>query len=616
MTVAQRVGATRAYLAAAALIGAAIVWFALARVNPVLAGAVTIALLVRWRTVFSTRRVVLWLEERLPELRYSLAALVDEPETRFRPVLEGNVRGARFAKPLAFAGLQLVGLPLVLLALARVGSTVALPSARTADRIAAGASSFAAVVTPPAYSRLRSDTLREPTTIAALVGSDLRFMGRVTAQSTMPKRPTVLRLGERLVALEPFVDSAPRVVLELPGRDTVLPAQPSPIQLTASARDGIGLASAWFELIVSSGSGETFTFKSAVLGRTSASGAHDLQLETVLRLDTLGLKPGDMVHVRAVARDINPASDAETGSSETRTLRVFRPGDSDSVAVEAAFPLEVGKGEVSQRMLIMLTEALVKQQRALAQPALIAESRNIGRDQTRLRKRVGTIIFTRLTGAPGGDDDEAAAQADTVSPGEALLRAASTATGAGVSETTEEEEGGPVIGINRPLLEAYNAMWDAERKLAIGEPRQALPPMRTALAAIQRARAAERLYLRGRPPAVTLDIPRIRLTGKREGIDPVGRDPRGSEIAATRARQARLSAALALLQRDPAAAVDSIILLRIDALSTQPRVASALQSAINELRAGRDARASLRAARRALAGPVRASSDTRWGGPW
>jgi hypothetical protein len=618
MTVAQRVGATRAYLAAAALIGTTIVWFALATLHPALAAIVTVAMLVRWRSVFSTRRVVLWLEERLPELRYSLAALVEEPETRFRPVLERNVRSARFARPLALAGLQMVGLPLVLLAISRVGTIVERPGARNPDRVTASERRFGAIVTPPAYSRLRSDTLREPTTISALVGSDLRFTGRWPGRSTMPPRPTVVRLGQRLVALEPFVDSAPRVVLELPTRDSVLPAQPSPIRLTASVRDGIGLASAWFELIVSSGSGETFSFKSAVLGRAPANGARELRLETVLRLDTLGLKPGDMVHVRAVARDINPTTDAETGSSETRTLRVFRPGDADSVAVEAALPLEVGKGEVSQRMLIMLTEALVKQQRTLAQPALLAESRNIGRDQTRLRKRVGTIIFTRLTGAPGGDEDEANAQADTVSPGEALLRAASAATGAGVSETTEEEEGGPIIGINKPLLEAYNAMWDAERRLAIGEPRQALPPMRTALAAIQRARAAERLYLRGRPPAVTLDIPRIRLTGKREGIDPTARDPRASEVAATLVRQARFSAALALLQRDPAAAVDSLMLLRVDALSAQPRAAAALQSAISELRAGRDATAPLRAARRALAGPVRASSDTRWsgGGPW
>ena len=608
MTGARRVGATRAYLAAAALLGAAIVWLALAGVHPLLATVAAVALLVWWRSVFSRRRVVLWLEERLPELRYSLAALVEAPTTRFQPILERRVRAARFARPLALAGLRLVGLPIVLLVAARMSTMVAKPTMTNVTRLTRGENRLAAIVTPPAYARLPSDTLSEPTTIAALVGSELVFEGRVSSRSTMPRQATVLRLCDRTVTLEPRPDSAPRVGLDLPAHDSVLSAIRGRIALAATAHDAIGIRSGWFELIVSSGSGESFSFRSAVLGRTSSDGARELHLAAVLRLDTLGLKPGDMLHLRAVARDGNPASDAELGSSETRTLRVLRAGDGDSVAVEAALPPDVGRGEVSQRMLILLTEALVKQERTLAQPARLTESRSIGRDQTRLRKRVGQIIFMRLTGAPGGDDEEAEAQADTVSPGEALLRAA------GAAEATEEAEGGPIVGINRPLLEAYNAMWDAERRLSIGEPHEALPSMRAALAAIQRARAAERLYLRGRAPTVTLDVARIRLTGKREGIDPIARNPRGSAIAGMLARQARFHRALELLEQDRAAAVDTLMLLRVEVLSEQPPVAGALQSAIADLRAGRDATASLRAARRALSEGARGgSSDVRWG---
>jgi len=80
-------------------------------------------------------------------------------------------------------------------------------------------------------------------------------------------------------------------------------------------------------------------------------------VNAALRLDTLDLKPGDIVHLRAVARDANPASDAEAGSSETRTLRVYRRGESDSVEIEALPPPEVGKSELSQRMLIMMTRS-------------------------------------------------------------------------------------------------------------------------------------------------------------------------------------------------------------------------------------------------------------------
>src|SRR4030095_7769306 len=107
-----------------------------------------------------------------------------------------------------------------------------------------------------------------------------------------------------------------------------------------------------------------------------------------------------------------------------------------------------------------------------------------------------------------------------------------------------------------------NAMWDAERRLGIGEPREALPHMRAALAAIQKARAAERLYLRGPPPRIVLDIPRIRLSGKKDGIDPGARSPRASEVAAALSRQARFRLALELLAGGgEAAAVDSLTLL-------------------------------------------------------
>ena len=143
--------------------------------------------------------------------------------------------------------------------------------------------------------------------------------------------------------------------------------------------------------------------------------------------------------------------------------------------------------------------------------------------------------------------------------------------------------------------------------------------MRAALAAIQRARAAERLYLRGKPPNIVLDIAKLRLTGKREGIDPVGRAPRGSLAAEELARRARFSGALELLAqgRNAAAAVDSLILLRVEVLADQAPLAAALETAIDDLRSGRDATGSLRAARRALIGePSTARTDARWSGAW
>jgi hypothetical protein len=633
MTVRQRVIAIQLVLAATVVAGAIAVFFAAANLQRpygVIVGiAAALALLFGFRAVFSRRRVILWMEERVPSLRYALVALSEHPDSRYRGILEARVRDSSMQRPLAVAFVRLALLPLiVVLALqfiakpliARTVAGASRPEAGTPRPVAAGDQIFVAIVTPPNYSRLPADTIENPTSVSALVGSSVQFVGAWSADVTMPRQPTALRLSgrtERIVVLEPRADSAPAVVLELPVRDTVLPTAAGVLTLSASARDDFGVATGWFEMIVSSGGeGETFNARSAVFGRVAAAQALQLQLNAVLRLDTLGLKPGDVVHLRAVARDANPARDAEPGSSETRTLRVFRRGEGDSVAVEAAPPPEVGRSELSQRMLINMTEKLVADMRRLSRNDVTREASNIAREQARLRRRVGAIIFTRLTGDEPEPDDTAGIDIDTLPPGEALLKAASAATNIPEHMHSEEEQGGDgtVIGINAPLLEAFNAMWEAERRLGVVEPRQALPHMRAALAAIQRARAAERLYLRGQPPKIVIDLARVRLSGKRDAIDPTLRTPRASAIAALAARRERFYAALDRLEAEPGAAIDSLTILRVDALTPAPVFAAALGTAIDDLRAGRDATASLLSARRALSGAPTSGAQTRWSG--
>ncbi|HEX5634912.1 MAG TPA: hypothetical protein VFX50_16830, partial [Gemmatimonadales bacterium] len=167
---------------------------------------------------------------------------------------------------------------------------------------------------------------------------------------------------------------------------------------------------------------------------------------------------------------------------------------------------------------------------------------------------------------------------------------------------------------NRPLLEAYNAMWEAGRELGAGEPARALPPMYVALAAIQRARAAERIYLRGAPPPVVIDIAKVRLQGKDRG-DPVRRSPRPPLDDGRRAALTRFARALALLASGETSGADSLLVLRADVADAQPVAAAALEDAIAALRLGRDATSPLVRARRALEGEVTVrDSLAPWGG--
>ena len=700
--------AARALLwaAAAALLFAAVATIAVRRWGRVdsaaswagsaLIGVVVLVILLGpWRRL-TVPRVALWIEERVPRLQYALVTAVD-PATASAataPLLDRQIASVSWSaetrraigRALVWPGVAViaaVGASLLAQrgAFAGVAPRTGVPSATsTASRnVASPFARLSATVRTPAYAGGRELRLESPASIVALAGSSVTFDAPgagegVTADvggQTLPvqrtgdawravlavgDRPTLVRFrhasGERIVALEPRADSVPTVRLLMPQRDTVMRIARGALSLSAEVHDDIGLASGTFEYIVSSGEGESFKFRSGTLGARQYGGVANGALAASLALEALKLAPGDMVHLRAVARDGNTVGGPGVGSSETRVLRIARAGEYDSIAVEGAPPPEADKSMISQRMLIILTEALDRRRPTLARETLISESRSIARDQTRLRRRVGDIIFARLgdnpTGEEGRDPDEQPASSDTAlradsasrhaarraaaragrsareiaaadsadSARAALLRAASAATGKGDEILDFEGDETPVVAINRPLLEAYNAMWEASRELDQGETGRALPPMRRALAAIQRARQAERIYLRGKAPTVVVDLARVRLTGKETGAANA-RAPRQPVDPGAARRAERLAAAIELASRVPAAAIDSLVLLRVESLDAAPRLATAIADALDAMRSGRDATTLLARARRVADGTVRGAGRIgAWSGVW
>ncbi len=621
----------------------------------IIAAVATVApLAVLWRGRYarSHSRVALWLEERVPSLQYALITAVEPQPATIASALEGVIAGTRWTVPLRRATIRAIAPPLggvavllsVLLLTGRLESAPlsgrtgpdGVATSRLAVRPDAPSriATIRAVVVPPAYSGEPSRTLDNPSTIEALVGSRVTLTGsgspdqlsaRVDAVArtivadergwvlrlVMPPRASALHLTDRgynrLLVLEPRLDSVPQVTLVLPARDTVFRNPVGSLALSAEARDDFGLTSAWLEYIISSGEGESFNFRSGVLGRTTFSGARSRSFSAPFSLDSPALSPGDIVHVRAVARDNNGVSGPSSGYSETRTLRIPRKGEYDSVAVEGAPPPD-NKGEVSQRMLINITEALQKKRSRLPRATVVLESGRISRDQARLRRRVGEIIYARLGGEGSAEHShEAEEESESrpekpMTPAE-LLAAADAATGRGVGEPIDfHGDETPVVAVNRPLLEAFNAMWEAGGELDIGEPDDALPHMRAALAAIQRARSAERIYLRGRPPTVVIDLTKVRLAARIDSIEALQRTRRSAlpELAASRSD--RLSRVVALLSHNAGAALDSLMLFRLDAIGNAPGLARELGVAIESIREGRDATGALLRARRVVSG--------------
>ena len=624
------------------------------------AGVVSAIALWRTRFAWSREAVAIWLEERAPDLHFALVTAAEQPASPSATDLDRVVAGVPLAALVAGRLGRTLAWPIgalaaasVLLLLAPAASHVrgviaplvgGTSGARAATAEANRLAPLTGSVTPPAYSGLPSRMLADPLGIAALVASRVELRGpgaaagilakrgdsALTVESdgahwrvrfAMPATAMALRLNDgshdRLIVLEPRPDSAPVVTLLAPARDTVLRVGAGTIALAAEARDDFGLDAGWLEYIVSSGEGESFTFRSGVLGRVDAAGERAAPLSAALRLESLALKPGDLVHVRAVARDRNDATGPDTGVSETRTIRVARQGEYDSIAVEGAPPPDADKSVISERMLIMLAEDLQRRRPKLAHETLANESIRIARDQAKLRKQVSRVIFARLGQEAESEGSQALDDSAPPKTPEEMLAAADRATNVGTNALDFAGDETPVVAVNRTLLEAYNAMWDAERRLQVAEPGDALPYMRAALAAIQRARAAERLYLRGRPPVAVVDLAKVRLAGKRDDAAGTDRHPRAALDSSAARRTMRLDAALRLLASNPGAAVDSLLLLRVDAIAQDPALATALGVAIDSLRAGHDATAPLARARRIAAGAPAATQDgSRWDGAW
>lgn len=624
----------------------------------VVAGAsgVIVAASLGWRdrAVLSLDRVALWVEERFPALEFMLVTAVETGNDAFVAGVRSDhwttIAGRRAARVLAvpFAAVLVAAVVIVMLpggAVARIRSPHpgdALERAGVGRRAAASRlTPLVADVVPPVYSGQPVASIDEPSDVRALVGSILTLRGRGTGEGVVarvgadsivaatrgdrwsitvrvPAHSLAIRLAdrafERIVAIEAIADRVPGVTLVAPAHDSVVRVAKGRLRLAADAEDDFGIASAAFEYIVSSGEGETFKFRSGTFGAVQPN-ARRTSITGSISLDSLGLQPGDIVHLRAVARDANNVTGPGVGASETRALRVARAGEYDSVAVEAAAPSDEDKSVISERMLIMLAEALEKRRPALRRDTLVKESHAIAIDQKRLRRTVGEIVFTRLGGDPTGEehsDEESPERAKTM---EAMLARADSATNRSVDPIDFAGGESPVVAVNKPLLDAYNAMWDASTALEIGEPANALPHMRRALAAIQRARLAERVYLRGAPPPVVIDVDKSRLTGKDKGSSST-RQPLTAADSASRARAERFAGIVELASRSPGAAIDSLLVLRIEALPDAPGFAAALGAAASNMRRGKsaDAAAALALARRLLAGPpIARDSLTRWG---
>ncbi|HEX2722624.1 MAG TPA: hypothetical protein VHM24_06870 [Gemmatimonadaceae bacterium] len=605
-----------------------------------LAAAVIVFGVLMWRhrQLVSRQRVALWIEERIPELHYSLVTALDEKRSVFADEMETAV-GRQDVGGVIFTALRRRLVPALGAAIAAALLLYVSPSATFGGgglfRRLGGSSPAAIIpagsrlqnlsvrVVPPPYTRQSSVTLDDPSSISAIAGSRIIVRGkgtpagimasvnaeplRVTASGggwtlslAMPSKPAALNLADRgydrIIVVNPHADAPPRVALNSPPRDTTLRVAKLIVNLAAAATDDIGLGMGYFECLITTGSGEIFTARTVTTPIVTFDGSRSGSLSAKLDLAALKLGQGDVVSIRAIVQDRNTLSGPGLATSDTRTFRIARADEYDSVAVDPAGPLPVDSSAMSQRMLILMAEKLVKDQKTITRAELVKRSGEIGDLEDRVRKRVHEILFEIEGG--GAEEEDASAPPEP-------------------EKTLEGEESDNVYAVQNPdLFQAYQELWAAVRSLQIAEPQPALPHMRAALKALDRARLANRLYLRGIPPKVIVDLARVRMTGKEKGTAN-SRTPGSAADSARALLERRFTSAVELIPRNAAGALRELTMLQVEALSTAPAFAGAIGEAIDAFRKSRDATIPLLRARRALSGdPVAKPGLSPWTGGW
>jgi hypothetical protein len=575
----------------------------------------------RGRRATGLTGVALFIEERMPGLQYALVTAVEPAGHRDAELLERAVDRS-WASAALHPPIRRALIPPLILGLALLGLLLVLPRAaltrilnpRAGDALIAargpGASGsrltpLVVVVIPPAYARLPTETLEEPLSVRALVGSAIRLRGRGaslaaaesllvetsggtvlpavvadtwTVSLTMPEEAQVVRLTDRgrsrLLTLEPVLDAPPVVLLRLPERDTTYGLPRGTIAVDARASDDIGIGRIWIELMLTTGGGERFSTTTRTLAAASP-GARAGTAAVALRLDTMRLGPGDVLNLRAVARDGNTVTGPGEGSSETRTIRIHDPSLANAIPIVPASVAALDTTVLSQRMLIIRAETLLVRRRRMPADSFRVQSLRLGERQLMLYDRV-----------------------------QALILELETATDVGFVGETEESKLLRVAGV------AMRRAEDELRKIRVAE---ALPEMYRALDALDKGRTSRRIYLRGMLPRIVVDLEQVRL----KGTDSASAGPRPARLPLADPRRSLLTRLDRIMSNAGAGALgDSLTMLRAAALTGAPDAAPALARALEAIRAGTDPAAPLRAARRALDRDTESAVLSPWrGGP-
>jgi hypothetical protein len=484
----------------------------------------------RWRAATAAAVVIRRLEQAEP--RYlNLLVTADESRrgvTSIKPVVRDRVfadaaaiaRGADPGAAFSMAPaartsavavalwLAVAGVTVFIRAAPRQGAQPGRSSARANTASAGGPLRVNATIQPPDYTGLAAQVFTDPPQLQAVAGSALMLSvtspadrmtiehdgvsrtltrgadGRFTDRTILTKTGFIVFSAaddaRRVVPVVVSPDALPAVKITAPGRDLIVGNGNSRITFDARATDDFGLRALALRYTKVSGSGEQFAFKEGEIPlsveRDSARSWRGVATRTLADFD---LHEGDMLVYRAVAADARPGDGS--ASSDAFFIEISRLGA--AAGDSFTLPEEETRYALSQQMLIVKTERLIKQQPAMPASAANEAALNLAVEQRMIRAEFVFML--------GGEVEDEEVEAE---------------------QSTELQEGRLQNRGQRDVRAATQAMSIAQKYLTGGSLTQALAAERAAVAALQRAFSKDRYILRALATRSQLD-PARRLTG-------------------------------------------------------------------------------------------------------
>jgi hypothetical protein len=353
-----------------------------------------------------------------------------------------------------------------------------------------------------------------------------------------------------LYTLDVVKDEPPLITITHPKAYTVVDyGEPTKIPLGVRLRDDYGIAEAAVVATVASGNGEAVKFKEQTIrfNRVFTGDQTSIDLQQVLDLSALGVKPGDELYFYCRAKDNHGQE------SRTDMYIISLPDTAQLMSLEGLTMGVNSKPEYfrSERQIIIETEQLLKEKDTLAVEQFKQRSNDLGIDQKLLRLRYGKFL--------GEEAEEGGALGDTgKKPGDfgdaATILDAYTDKHDNAEDATYFEP-----AVKEQLKATLSEMWKAELQLRTFKPREALPYAYKALRLLKDLQQKSRAYVAKTGVRVTPLDPAKRLGGKLDAIAPlVQRQVDG----ALPAPEDALRIALALLDRGAVTGGGSLVILR------------------------------------------------------